>query len=254
MQKRGIAFASAPPKFLDSDSRFRRDTAGMRAQELFEGLHFLIFFVSVTFILSTVGGMLFFHFLGGGRRWESFEPHNEAKRGGDGLSPLPGAASHRRRPLPPPRPAPATPLGALAEFWRQGAAEAEDEYLRMRRRFIARLFKTRRGGSHAGGGGGGGGGEVEAERQQEEFDFLAYLKRRVGPVAPLEAPATRPRGRLGGSRARTLARPLAAAGRQCARVDSIARVRVRARGRGRRACASHSRAHTHTAPLRELEA
>lgn len=126
----------APPTFpLPESHRF------LGRQELFEGLHFLIFFVCVTFILSTVGGMLFFHHLGGGRRWATFEPHNEAKRGGDAAPPPPPSVF---RPLPPPHPAPTTALGALAEFWRQGAAEAEDEYLRMRRRCASRLPVPRR--------------------------------------------------------------------------------------------------------------
>jgi len=119
-------------------------------KELFEGLHYLVFFISLSFILCTVGGLYNFQYgPGGNKAWAIYEEH--------GLEVAMGEKSEllkiERSAL--------NAHGRLATEWVKDDATSQAEYLRIRTYFIK---------------------NSDEPRLDADFDFHKYLQRRVGEV------------------------------------------------------------------------
>mmetsp|Transcript_7591 Transcript_7591/g.17832 ORF Transcript_7591/g.17832 Transcript_7591/m.17832 type:complete len:743 (-) Transcript_7591:95-2323(-) len=119
-------------------------------KELFEGLHYLVFFISLSFILCTVGGLWNFQYgPGGNKAWAIYEEHG-----------VDVAVGEKKEMLAIERSA-LNAHGRLATEWAKDDATSQAEYLRIRTRFIL---------------------NSETPRLDADFDFHKYLQRRVGEV------------------------------------------------------------------------
>ena len=112
-------------------------------KELFEGLHYLVFFVSLSFILCTIGGLATFH-LTGNKQWTRFEEDGCDALGKPKLLEI--------------DPNEANSMGGLLAEWKKTDEVIRAEYLRMRCRFIE---------------------ESKEPQLDADFDFLRYLQQQV---------------------------------------------------------------------------
>eukprot|EP00960_Hanusia_phi_P030943 748966-Hanusia_phi.AAC.2 len=112
-------------------------------QELFEGLHYLVFFISLSFILSTIGGLWSFQ-LTSNKQWADFETLGSSVFEDTSLLEIdPDLANHG---------------ASLAAEWKKPLEVQRAEYLRIRTRFIM---------------------EAKEPVLEPDFDFHEYLQRRV---------------------------------------------------------------------------
>jgi len=119
-------------------------------KELFEGLHYLVFFISLSFIFGTVGGLFNFQVgAGGNKAWEEYEKAGPDVAEGKYPELLEIAREHINA------------SGSLANDWRKPEEARKAEYLRVRSYFVS---------------------TSEEPRLDPDFDFHKYLQRRVGEI------------------------------------------------------------------------
>ena len=112
-------------------------------KELFEGLHYLVFFISLSFILCTIGGLATFHFTGR-RQWTEFEESGvDAMTNKDLLAIDPADANY---------------MGGLRAEWNKPNEVLRAEYLRLRCRFIVNSIEP---------------------KLESDFDFFGYMQQQV---------------------------------------------------------------------------
>lgn len=112
-------------------------------KELFEGLHYLVFFISLSFIFCTIGGLATFQ-LTGNKQWISFDVDGIKAFTDPSLLEIPADQSNA--------------MGGLLEEWRKPELVTKAEYLRLRCRFII---------------------EANDPPLDEDFEFLRYLVEEV---------------------------------------------------------------------------
>jgi len=112
-------------------------------KELFEGLHYLVFFISLSFILCTIGGLATFQ-LTGNKQWTKFEEDGELAFHTPGLLEIKTDEANAM-------------AGLLAE-WRKEIHVLKAEYLRIRCRFVL---------------------EHEEPSLDPDFEFLKYMQKQV---------------------------------------------------------------------------
>ena len=112
-------------------------------KELFEGLHYLVFFVSLSFILCTIGGLATFQ-LTGNKQWSRFEKEGQAAFDNEELMEI--------------KPEEANAMGGLLAEWKKPESVLQAEYLRIRCRFIT---------------------ESTEPALDPDFEYLHYLQKRV---------------------------------------------------------------------------
>ena len=119
-------------------------------KELFEGLHYLVFFISLSFIFGTVGGLWNFQVgPGGNKAWEEYEKAGPDVAEGKYTELLEISREHINA------------SGSLINDWRKPEETRKAEYLRVRSYFVS---------------------TSEEPRLDPDFDFHKYLQRRVGEI------------------------------------------------------------------------
>ena len=147
----GFAFFMTTVPIKDGDSLI--EMASMYSlhekealKELFEGLHYLVFFVSLSFIFSTIGGLLTFRFTGD-KHWGMFEEYGVKAFQNPALLEIPHMAHNSE--------------GSLWAEWYKPLEVSQAEYLRIRTRFIS---------------------ESSEPKLEPDFPFHEYLRKRIAEV------------------------------------------------------------------------